>query len=111
MRWLKFTTAGKTSWGIVEGERVVAVDGDPFPGAIAPFEAAQRQGDGGIRSVYGDRAAENESRRVSGAPEAPARTVLVLYDYSAGAPVAIDSSTAHTAAVSSLAWPCAIAAL
>ena len=30
MRWLKFTTAGKTSWGIVEGEHVVAVDGDPF---------------------------------------------------------------------------------
>ena len=30
MRWLKFTTAGNTSWGIVEGERVVAVDGDPF---------------------------------------------------------------------------------
>jgi 2-keto-4-pentenoate hydratase/2-oxohepta-3-ene-1,7-dioic acid hydratase in catechol pathway len=30
MRWLKFTAAGKTSWGIVEGERVIAVDGDPF---------------------------------------------------------------------------------
>ena len=30
MRWLKFTAAGKTSWGIVEGERVVAVEGDPF---------------------------------------------------------------------------------
>jgi 2-keto-4-pentenoate hydratase/2-oxohepta-3-ene-1,7-dioic acid hydratase in catechol pathway len=30
MRWLKFTAAGRTSWGIVEGERVIAVDGDPF---------------------------------------------------------------------------------
>ena len=30
MRWLKFTAAGKTSWGIVEGEHVIAVNGDPF---------------------------------------------------------------------------------
>src|SRR6058998_1682049 len=30
MRWLKFTTAGKTSWGIVEGGNVIAVSGDPF---------------------------------------------------------------------------------
>ncbi len=30
MRWLKFTASGKTSWGIVEGDQVVAVDGDPF---------------------------------------------------------------------------------
>ena len=30
MRWLKFTADGKTSWGVVEGDRVVAVDGDPF---------------------------------------------------------------------------------
>src|SRR6201985_1312055 len=30
MRWLKFTAAGTTSWGLVEGDRVVAVDGDPF---------------------------------------------------------------------------------
>jgi 2-keto-4-pentenoate hydratase/2-oxohepta-3-ene-1,7-dioic acid hydratase in catechol pathway len=30
MRWLKFTASGQTSWGLVEGERVVAVDGDPF---------------------------------------------------------------------------------
>ena len=30
MRWLKFTAAGKTSWGIVEGDKVIAVDGDPF---------------------------------------------------------------------------------
>ena len=30
MRWLKFTVAGKTSWGIVEGDKVVAVSGDPF---------------------------------------------------------------------------------
>ena len=30
MRWLKFTAAGKTSWGIVDGDRVIAVNGDPF---------------------------------------------------------------------------------
>jgi 2-keto-4-pentenoate hydratase/2-oxohepta-3-ene-1,7-dioic acid hydratase in catechol pathway len=30
MRWLKFTASGKTSWGIVAGDEVVAVDGDPF---------------------------------------------------------------------------------
>jgi hypothetical protein len=30
MRWLKFTAAGKTSWGIVEGDKVVTVNGDPF---------------------------------------------------------------------------------
>lgn len=30
MRWVKFTAAGHTSWGLVEGDRVVTVDGDPF---------------------------------------------------------------------------------
>ena len=30
MRWLKFTAAGQTSWGIVEGDKVIAVSGDPF---------------------------------------------------------------------------------
>src|SRR5689334_23679743 len=30
MRWLKFTAAGKTSWGIVEGDEVFSVTGDPF---------------------------------------------------------------------------------
>src|ERR1044071_5501963 len=30
MRWLKFTAAGRTSWGIVEGGKVIAVSGDPF---------------------------------------------------------------------------------
>src|SRR5450432_3043882 len=30
MRWLKFTAAGQTSWGIVEGDNVTAVSGDPF---------------------------------------------------------------------------------
>ena len=29
MRWLKFTADGQTSWGIIEGERVAAVKGDP----------------------------------------------------------------------------------
>ena len=34
MRWLKFTAAGQTaehaSWGVVEGDKVIAVSGDPF---------------------------------------------------------------------------------
>src|SRR6185312_4025211 len=30
MRWLKFTAAGQTSWGIVEGDKVITVSGDPF---------------------------------------------------------------------------------
>ncbi len=30
MRWAKYTAAGKTSWGLVEGDRVVEVLGDPF---------------------------------------------------------------------------------
>jgi 2-keto-4-pentenoate hydratase/2-oxohepta-3-ene-1,7-dioic acid hydratase in catechol pathway len=30
MRWLQFAAAGKTSWGIVEDDKVIAVSGDPF---------------------------------------------------------------------------------
>src|ERR1700684_3648685 len=30
MRWLKFTADGKTSWGVVESDRVIPVSGDPF---------------------------------------------------------------------------------
>src|SRR5260370_5855391 len=30
MRWLKFTANEKTYWGLVEGDRVVTGDGDPF---------------------------------------------------------------------------------
>ncbi len=30
MRWLKFTASGKTSWGLVQGDQVIAIDGDPF---------------------------------------------------------------------------------
>ena len=30
MRWIKFSTAGRTAYGIVEGDRIVEVDGDPF---------------------------------------------------------------------------------
>jgi hypothetical protein len=30
MRWLKFTANQISSWGIVEGDRVTAVDGNPF---------------------------------------------------------------------------------
>ena len=30
MRWLKFTADGATSWGIVENDRVIPVNGEPF---------------------------------------------------------------------------------
>ncbi len=30
MRWAKYTAGGKTTWGLVEGDRVVEVSGDPF---------------------------------------------------------------------------------
>jgi len=30
MRWLKYTADGQTSWGIIEGDNVIAVSGDPF---------------------------------------------------------------------------------
>jgi 2-keto-4-pentenoate hydratase/2-oxohepta-3-ene-1,7-dioic acid hydratase in catechol pathway len=32
MRWIRFTTNGKTSYGILEGDRVAEVTGDPFAG-------------------------------------------------------------------------------
>ena len=32
MRWMRFTQSGTTSYGIVEGDEVAAVDGDPFDG-------------------------------------------------------------------------------
>jgi 2-keto-4-pentenoate hydratase/2-oxohepta-3-ene-1,7-dioic acid hydratase in catechol pathway len=30
MRFIRFTAAAKTSWGILEGDSVVAISGDPF---------------------------------------------------------------------------------
>ncbi|MGH6681314.1 MAG: fumarylacetoacetate hydrolase family protein, partial [Bradyrhizobium sp.] len=30
MRWLRFSAAGQTSWGLVEGDQVMAVSGDPL---------------------------------------------------------------------------------
>jgi 2-keto-4-pentenoate hydratase/2-oxohepta-3-ene-1,7-dioic acid hydratase in catechol pathway len=33
MRWLRFTVEGRTSYGILEGDRVVEVNGDPFKGS------------------------------------------------------------------------------
>jgi 2-keto-4-pentenoate hydratase/2-oxohepta-3-ene-1,7-dioic acid hydratase in catechol pathway len=30
VRWLKFTANSQTSWGLVEGDRVITVNGDPF---------------------------------------------------------------------------------
>jgi 2-keto-4-pentenoate hydratase/2-oxohepta-3-ene-1,7-dioic acid hydratase in catechol pathway len=32
MRWLRYAANGRESYGIIEGEEVVAVDGDPFTG-------------------------------------------------------------------------------
>jgi len=32
MRWIRFTLNGKTAYGILEGDRVVEVSGDPFAG-------------------------------------------------------------------------------
>lgn len=32
MRWMRFTTDGQTRYGIVDGETITAVDGDPFGG-------------------------------------------------------------------------------
>ncbi len=39
MRWIKFTASGRTSWGIVEGDRIDEIQGDPF----AVWERANRQ--------------------------------------------------------------------
>jgi 2-keto-4-pentenoate hydratase/2-oxohepta-3-ene-1,7-dioic acid hydratase in catechol pathway len=30
MRWVKYTDSGRTSWGIVDGDRVIATQGTPF---------------------------------------------------------------------------------
>jgi 2-keto-4-pentenoate hydratase/2-oxohepta-3-ene-1,7-dioic acid hydratase in catechol pathway len=38
MRWIRFTTAGRTAYGILEGERIAEVAGDPFAG----YERTQR---------------------------------------------------------------------
>ena len=32
MRWIRFTTEGRTSFGILEGDRITEVTGDPFAG-------------------------------------------------------------------------------
>ncbi|MGD9827704.1 MAG: fumarylacetoacetate hydrolase family protein [Hyphomicrobiaceae bacterium] len=38
MRWMRFTTQGRTAYGMVEGDRVKEVSGDPFRG----YEATSR---------------------------------------------------------------------
>ena len=38
MRWIKFTAKGRTAYGILEGEKIVEVTGDPFAG----YERTQR---------------------------------------------------------------------
>ena len=30
MRFIKFTAAAQTSWGILEGDRIAAISGEPF---------------------------------------------------------------------------------
>jgi 2-keto-4-pentenoate hydratase/2-oxohepta-3-ene-1,7-dioic acid hydratase in catechol pathway len=30
VRWLKFTADNQTSWGLIEGDRVITIEGDPF---------------------------------------------------------------------------------
>lgn len=32
MRWIKFTAAGRTAYGILDGDRITEVTGDPFDG-------------------------------------------------------------------------------
>jgi 2-keto-4-pentenoate hydratase/2-oxohepta-3-ene-1,7-dioic acid hydratase in catechol pathway len=32
MRWIRFTTAGRTCYGVIEGDRIAEADGDPFEG-------------------------------------------------------------------------------
>src|SRR5258708_798266 len=32
MRWIRYTANGKTGYGILEGDRITAVTGDPFAG-------------------------------------------------------------------------------
>ena len=32
MRWIKFSAAGRTAYGLVEGEQIIEVAGDPFNG-------------------------------------------------------------------------------
>lgn len=38
MRWIRFSTEGRTAYGLLEGERIVEVDGDPF----GTFERTRR---------------------------------------------------------------------
>ena len=32
MRWIRFTAAGHTAYGLVEGDQILEVSGDPFTG-------------------------------------------------------------------------------
>ena len=34
MRWLRYEANGQDSYGIIEGDEVVAVKGDPFAGCM-----------------------------------------------------------------------------
>ena len=41
MRWIRFTAEGRTAYGILEGDRIAEVAGDPFRG----YEATPRRHD------------------------------------------------------------------
>lgn len=41
MRWIKFTAEGRTAYGILEGDRIAEVAGDPFAG----YETTSRRHD------------------------------------------------------------------
>ena len=43
MRWIRFTAEGRTAYGLVEGDRIAEVAGDPFQ-ALAAAAAPQRTG-------------------------------------------------------------------
>jgi 2-keto-4-pentenoate hydratase/2-oxohepta-3-ene-1,7-dioic acid hydratase in catechol pathway len=44
MRWIRFSTAGRTAYGLVEGDRITEVKGDPFDG-YETTGASHRLGD------------------------------------------------------------------
>ena len=46
MRWIRYSHGGKTAYGILEGDRIAPVTGDPFSGytrtaASLPLEAVK----------------------------------------------------------------------
>jgi hypothetical protein len=64
MRWLKFTASGKTSWGLVEGDKVVAVapvaEGEEVPEGGSPPGGNGKDG-GGLAAAGGPAAASGSA--------------------------------------------------